>query len=434
MNWKFNIEDDSGDLVALTADGVEVGRWKKEGKLETPALTTQGISLPTTSKPDPNSNQVGLYYDGSNIRKVQPNGAESVFGVYSDSDAISAINSDLDHGSMANHNYFSGSPSDLSQDGAGTGEILEWNGSQWSPTSGSGGYTDSDAINAINTDTDHGSTASHNYFSGSPSSLNQDGAGTGDILEWDGSQWSTTSGSGGYTDTDARDAINTDTDHGSTANHNYFSGFPSDLNQDSAGTGDILEWDGSQWSPTSGSGGYTDSDAINAINTDTDHGSTASHNYFSGSPSDLNQDGATTEQTLEWDVNNWVSKPHRTRVAESIGLDASGTGNNTYRIPVYLRDGWRVDWLWGSLSLSDGSTDTGIYIEEVDWNGTIGENMNLVSDPMIVKKKDDAALINNTGSPQRAYFRVENNSSTAYTADSAAADAVEFEIEYAILR
>jgi hypothetical protein len=376
MNWKFNIEDDSGDLVALTADGVEVGRWKKEGKLETPALTTQGISLPTTSKPDPNSNQVGLYYDGSNIRKVQPNGAESVFGVYSDSDAISAINSDLDHGSMANHNYFSGSPSDLSQDGAGTGEILEWNGSQWSPTSGSGGYTDSDAINAINTDTDHGSTASHNYFSGSPSSLNQDGAGTGDILEWDGSQWSTTSGSGGYTDTDARDAINTDTDHGSTA----------------------------------------------------------SHNYFSGSPSDLNQDGATTEQTLEWDGNNWVSKPHRTRVAESIGLDASGTGNNTYRIPVYLRDGWRVDWLWGSLSLSDGSTDTGIYIEEVDWNGTIGENMNLVSDPMIVKKKDDAALINNTGSPQRAYFRVENNSSTAYTADSAAADAVEFEIEYAILR
>lgn len=32
---------------------------------------------------------------------------------------------------------------------------------------------------------------------------------------------------------------------------------------------------------------YSDSEAISAINTDTDHGSTASHNYFSGSHSDL---------------------------------------------------------------------------------------------------------------------------------------------------
>ena len=51
---------------------------------------------------------------------------------YSDSEAISAINNDGDHGSTAPHNY----------------------------------YTDSKARSAINNDGDHGSTASHNYFSG----------------------------------------------------------------------------------------------------------------------------------------------------------------------------------------------------------------------------------------------------------------------------
>jgi hypothetical protein len=41
MNWELDIEDGSGDLVAQTADGTEVGRWKGEGEFETPAVTTK---------------------------------------------------------------------------------------------------------------------------------------------------------------------------------------------------------------------------------------------------------------------------------------------------------------------------------------------------------------------------------------------------------
>jgi hypothetical protein len=114
---------------------------------------------------------------------------------------------------------------------------------------GTAQYTDADAIAAINNDSDHGSTASHNY----------------------------------YTDSDAISAINNDGDHGSTASHNY----------------------------------YTDSDAVSAINNDTDHGSTASHNYFSGSHSDLS--GITSD-----DHHTRYSDSEARSAVDGASIDISG--------------------------------------------------------------------------------------------------------------
>lgn len=42
---------------------------------------------------------------------------------------------------------------------------------------------------------------------------------------------------------------------------------------------------------------YSDSDAVTAINSDSDHGSTASHNYFSGSHNDLSNVGSSDHHT-----------------------------------------------------------------------------------------------------------------------------------------
>jgi len=75
----------------------------------------------------------------------------NVHDKYTDSEAVAAINNDTDHGSTAQHNYFSGSHSDLSNVGADDHHTK---------------YTDSEAVAAINNDGDHGSTAQHNYFSG----------------------------------------------------------------------------------------------------------------------------------------------------------------------------------------------------------------------------------------------------------------------------
>src|SRR6056297_2187534 len=106
---------------------------------------------------------------------------------YEDSEAISAINNDSDHGSTASHNYFSGSHNDLSNIGSSDHHTR---------------YSDSEAITAINNDSDHGSTASHNYFSGSHNDLTNVGSSDHHTR---------------YSDSEAITAINNDSDPGSTA-------------------------------------------------------------------------------------------------------------------------------------------------------------------------------------------------------------------------
>src|SRR6056297_207116 len=102
---------------------------------------------------------------------------------YEDSEAISAINNDSDHGSTASHNYFSGSHNDLSNIGSSDHHTKTTSASELtdvSPDSNSSAhhsrYADSEAISAINNDSDHGSTASHNYFSGSHNDLSDVGS------------------------------------------------------------------------------------------------------------------------------------------------------------------------------------------------------------------------------------------------------------------
>jgi len=91
-----------------------------------------------------------------------------------------------------------------------------------------------------------------------------------------------------YTDAEAQAAINNDTDHGTTAQHNYFSGSHSDLSNVGANDHHTK---------------YTDSEAISAINNDTDHGSTAQHDYFSGNYNDLsNQPSIAYASTIPADA------------------------------------------------------------------------------------------------------------------------------------
>jgi hypothetical protein len=96
---------------------------------------------------------------------------------YSDSEAVTAVNNDTDHGSTASHNYFSGDHADLT--GVGSSDHHSR-------------YSDSEAVTAVNNDTDHGSTASHNYFSGSHNDLSNIAAGDHHIR---------------YSDSEARGAV-----------------------------------------------------------------------------------------------------------------------------------------------------------------------------------------------------------------------------------
>jgi hypothetical protein len=71
---------------------------------------------------------------------------------------------------------------------------------------------------------------------------------------------------------------------------------------------------------------YADSEAISAINTDADHGSTAAHNYFSGSHADLTNVGASDHHTRfaasEVDSTNWSDYE-----IQKDGVDGTGVIN-----------------------------------------------------------------------------------------------------------
>jgi hypothetical protein len=148
-----------------------------------------------------------------------------------------------------------------------------------------------------------------------------------------------------YTDTDAIGAINNDNDHGSTASHNYFSGSHSDLSNINSNDHHAK---------------YTDSDAIGAINNDSDHGSTASHNYFSGSHSDLSNINSNDHHTKysDSDARSAIETGSVSEVAfaniESLNSNRS-IGIDDSEGPMYKDHSGNHYSLWNSNYVSGGS-------------------------------------------------------------------------------
>jgi len=328
--------------------------------------------------------QVGFWYDdGSSWRALTTKNHQSLTGIksddhhsrYTDGEAITAINTDGDHGSTAQHDY----------------------------------YTDSDAITAINNDTDHGSTAQHNYFSGSHDDLtdvsvndhisnitdipNRDhndlnNIGTSDhhvktgddevyaLTRYQSAQPGTPSAGMTYMDSDndiiyvydgtswqgakAEAAVGILSDLGDVTNVDYTDGY-------------VLRADGSKYVSTTLNhddltnvnsddhhSRYTNSEAVTAINDDSDHGSTAQHDYFSGSHDDLTDVSATDHiQNLNQiptrshdDLQNIDSSDHHVKTGDDevyglIHYDDSSPGDSqlglayvdTYDNILYVNDG-----------------------------------------------------------------------------------------------
>lgn len=141
------------------------------------------------------TDDAGMYtYDGSSWV-----GPFITSDSYTDADAVEAINADTDHGQTADHDY----------------------------------YTDSDAVTAINNDSDHSSTASHSHT---------------DLTDVQTDQHHTK-----YTDSEARSAVTGNVD-------------AADLTGASASSGQVLQYTGTDvvWSDQSSS--YTDEDAQDATN------------------------------------------------------------------------------------------------------------------------------------------------------------------------
>lgn len=243
----------------------------------------QGLILPVVSNRsaiNPSSGEKGMVvYDGSNDKIYFWTGSSWVDLVAGGSVAISSINQ-LD---------------DVNGAGANPGQVLKWNGAAWEPADdeeGGGAGTDNQELGFNETtkilSIENGNTVDLSSLLGSsgsvddwgaqvvqhdnslkgdgtaanPLGLAQQTAASGQVLKWDGTNWTpandnVASGSGGAVNTAPRL-----TGDGTTAS-------PLDIAPQGADPGQVLKWDGSTWKPAAdneGSGGgatYTAGDGIN---------------------------------------------------------------------------------------------------------------------------------------------------------------------------
>jgi len=119
-----------GNLSAIGGETIwdELASYIPQGRLENDSLTVAGNSVSlggTTTVNHEDISNIGSSdhhtktSSASELTDVSPDSVSSAHhSRYDDSEAISAINNDTDHGSTASHNYFSGSHNDLSNIGS----------------------------------------------------------------------------------------------------------------------------------------------------------------------------------------------------------------------------------------------------------------------------------------------------------------------------
>ncbi len=125
---------------------------------------------------------------------------------------------------------------DVTSTGATTNQVLLWNGTQWVPGNISGGDNWGTQTAVTN------STLSGNGTSVSPLGLAQQGASSGQVLKWNGTNWAPGADNVGASSGSVNVTARLIGD-GTLAN-------PLDIAQQAATAGQVLKWGGSSWVPS----------------------------------------------------------------------------------------------------------------------------------------------------------------------------------------
>jgi len=189
-------------------------------------------------------------------------------------------------GTALSGNGTGGDPLTLAQQGATLGKILKWNGTAWVPGNDEGDNWGSQAVWT-------GPELTGNGTLGSPIRLDQQGATPGEVLKWNGTAWVPDADGGG-------DNWGTQTATvGATLTGNGTAGNPLNIAQQGASVGQVLQWNGSTWTPASFSGDNWG--AQTAVTTGSLTG-----NGTAGNPIDIAQQGANVGEVLKWNGTSWV--------------------------------------------------------------------------------------------------------------------------------
>jgi hypothetical protein len=128
--------------------------------------------------------------------------------------------------------------SDVNANSPVINQVLQWNGTEWVPANVVGGGSDNWGSQTVSTNVD----LTGNGTAGSPLTLAQQGATTGQVLKWNGIAWTPSSVAG---DNWGTQSISSSTQFGG----NGTSGNPLILAQQGATPGQNLEWSGISWIP-----------------------------------------------------------------------------------------------------------------------------------------------------------------------------------------
>jgi hypothetical protein len=236
-------------------------------------------------------------------------------------------------------NGTTGTPLGLASQGAGTGQVLKYNGSTWVPGNDSVNvYTSGSGINVtgttVNNNAQTNTTLTGNGTTGTPLGLAAQGAASGQVLKYNGSQWVPQNDSLGvgtiYTPGPGIDitgtVVSNNAQTNTTLTGNGTTGTPLGLAGQGAGAGQVLKYDGVQWVPgndsvqgniyTAGSGiDITGTTVSNNAQTDT----TLTGNGTIGSPLSISAQGATAGKVLKYNGTRWAP------ANDSLGGDVIGT-------------------------------------------------------------------------------------------------------------
>ena len=216
-------------------------------------------------------------------------------------------------------NGTAGSPLGIAQQNAANGQVLQWNGVSWVPANLPAG--DNWGAQTVQT---FGTALSGNGTAGTPLQLAQQGAASGQVLQWNGMNWVPANLPAG--DNWGAQTVQT---VGTEFSGNGTAGNPLKLAQQSAAVGEVLQWDGGNWTPAAippapGDDWGTQTAAVTPR---------LIGNGTVGNPLDIAPQGAMAGEVLKWNGFEWLPAPDNGGGTgdvynAGVGIDISGTAPN----------------------------------------------------------------------------------------------------------
>lgn len=231
-------------------------------------------------------------------------------------------------GSTLTGNGTASNPLNLAQQSATAGQVLKWNGSGWVPMNDSTGSDNWGSQSVVSDSSLMGLGTSSN-----PLKLAQRGATSGQFLQWNGSAWVPVTATTGGDNWGSQVAITNSTLSGTGT-----SSSPLRIAPQGATSGQILQYNGTDWVPaTATTGGDNWGSQSVQVNSSLAGNGTASN------PLKLAQQSATSGQFLQWNTtaNNWVpvtlTAPNGDNWGTQSAVTSSAlTGNGTASSPLNL--------------------------------------------------------------------------------------------------